>query len=309
MEERKRFAKDIRKMFGKKMNPLFAIEAVIALIALAGSRIPNTVVIIIGGLILLVIYMIVLHFLDFYVFAEKIMYCRALVGKEISDDPVKEGCDRVRNFGNRNLKSYRRKCGRIMYTVGRGAITVGNLMEQIPGLDKVSGIYKKLVKRLLHNSSHILVTYQLGCYEDANEEQFYDLVTYFVQDGKSFLAKTVKSEAKEFIGNKIAGVFILAAFLGYAFTKSIILAGIGIILFVVSIIVSVNDDDFNILCDYIEYVQSHELNMDLREKLVLGIHAGNTVLDFTRAYNNPTEYNMRRAINSVGEMAERFDAD
>ncbi len=310
MEERKKFAKEIQKTFDKRMTPFLAILGGLLLVGLAGSLIPSTIIKIIGLIILGIIYFIVMGVVDRLEFGKKIMYCRALVGKEISDDPISEGLERVRKFGTRNLKRYRRECGRIFYTVGRGAMTVGEMMDQVPYLNKLSGLYKKIVKRLIENSSKILITYQLGCYDEADQEQFYDLVTYFVQDGKNFLLKTVKSEFKDFIKGEVSWIIMVPSLLAYAFTKNIIFAIIALAIFIVSIVLSYNEDDFDILCDYIEYVDTHELNTDLKNKLVVGVKTGNSILDFTKAYKNPTDYNMRKAVNGaedlIGNIEKRF---
>jgi hypothetical protein len=302
MEERKKYAKEIQKMFDKRLTPLLLILGGILLVGLAGCLIPNIVVKIIGFIVLAVIYFVVMGAADRLEYGKKIMYCRALVGKEISDDPVSEGLERVRTFGRRNLKRYRRECGRVFYTVGRGALTVGDMMDQVPYLNKLSHVYKKLVKRLIENSSKILITYQLGCYDEADQEQFYDLVTYFVQDGKNFLLKTVKSEFKDFIKSEVSWIIMLPALLAFAFTKNYLFAIIALVIMIVSIVLSYNEDDFEILCDYIEYVDTHELNVDLKNKLVVGMKTGNTILDFTKVYNNPTDYNMRRAVSGAEDL-------
>ncbi|WP_408071993.1 hypothetical protein [Butyrivibrio sp. JL13D10] len=302
MEERKKFAREIRKMFGQKMRPFLIGDGVLIVLALAVSRIPIMALMIALLVVIGIIYFILLSIADRYHYAGKIMYCRALLGKDITEDPVGEGLYRLRKIGFKNLRRYRRECGRIFYTVVKGAMSVGDMMENVPGLDKFAGAYKKLIKRLYENCAKTLVTYQIGCYEEANQDQFYDLVAYFIQDGKNFLLKTVKSEAKDFIASEISAILIAVTLLGYAFTKNILFAAVALVIFVLSVVLSANDDDFNILCDYIEYVQSHALNMELRDKLIVAVKTGNSVLDFTKAYRNPTQNNMRRAIKGAEEM-------
>lgn len=298
MNERKEKAIEIRKLFNKKLIPYLSIEAVLILIGFIGSRIiSNSTLKIVGFIILGIIYLIVLAMASRIEEARKIIYCRILVGKEVSDNPVKEGFERLRKLGTNSLRKYRRECGRIMYIVVKGAMSIGNMMEQIPGLEKVSGIYKKLVKRLYEDCSKMLVTYQLGCYEEADQEQFYDLITYFIQDGKNFILKTVKSEAKRFVRAELNAIVICIGLLGYVYTKNIIFVVITIAFFIISLLLSYSNDELEILCDYIEYVQTHELDTELRDKIVMGVKTGNTVLDYTRVYRRNTEFSIKRDRN------------
>ena len=299
MEERKVKAGEIAKLFDKKVMPLMGIEALIVIIGLIGSRlISNNVIKIAGFIVLGIIYIIILWLAGKLNDARKIMYCRTLVGKEISDNPIKEGIERIDKFGRRNLKRYRRDCGRILYVVVKGAMSLGDMMEQIPELKKISGLYKSIVKRLYENCSRTLVTYQIGCYEEADREQFYDLVTYFVQDGKNFILKTVKSELKEFIMGEVTSVILVIALIAYAFTGNIVFAVLAVIFFLLDIVLSANKDDLNILCDYIEYVQTHELDVSLKNMIVAGVKNGNKALDLTKHFIKPAGHTYSRNGNA-----------
>lgn len=308
MEERKRLAKYIRKQFNKKEYPFALITLVLSAIALLVFKfINNDIVMIVGGIILLIIFGIVMTYWNLLDEAEKLMYARALVGKEISSNPVKEGVERVRKFGRRNLWKYRRSCGRIMYWVAKGAMAFGDMMEQVPIAKELAGTYKNIVKKLLHESASIVILYQLGYYEEADQDQFYDLVTYFVQDGKSFVTKTVKLELKRFICNKISTIFMIPFLLLYMYTKNPVFIVVIVIEFIIGIVLSPKGNYMELLCDYIQYVQSHELDTELRDKIVLGIKSGNTVLDLRKAYINPNEYNMRKVAGGVSEILDGFD--
>ena len=298
MEERKVKARETSKLFNKKMMPYVGIEALIVIMGLIWGRlISNDIIKIVGLIVLFIIYMIVFGLVAKLNDARKIMYCRILVGKEISDDPIKEGLKRIDKFGRRNLRRYRRDCGRIMYVVVKGALSLGDMMEQIPQLKKISGLYKKIVNRLYENCAKTLVTYQVGCYEEADPEQFYDLVTYFVQDGKNFILKTVKSELKEFIVGEVTSVIMVIALMAYAFTGNIIFAVLAVVSFLIDIVLAGNKDDFNILCDYIEYVQTHELDVSLKDMIVTGVKNGNKALDLTRHFVKPAGHTYSRNQN------------
>ncbi|WP_026652610.1 hypothetical protein [Butyrivibrio proteoclasticus] len=308
MEERKRLAKSIQKQFNKKSYPFALIILALSAIALLAFKfISNEIVMIVGGIILLIIWGITMSYWNLLDEAERLMYARALVGKPISDNPVKEGIERIRKFGRRNLWQYRRSCGRIMYWVAKGAMAFGDMMEQVPYVKELASTYKRIVERLLKESASIVILYQLGYYEEANQDQFYDLVTYFVQDGKSFVSKTVKLEFKRFICNKISTVFMIPFLLLYMYTKSPVFIAIMVVEFIISIVLSPKGNYMELLCDYIQYVQSHQLDTELRDKIILGIKSGNTVLDFRKAYINPNEYNMRKVAGGVSDILDSFD--
>ena len=92
----------------------------------------------------------------------------------------------------------------------------------------------------------MLVTYQLGCYEEADQEQFYDLITYFIQDGKNFILKTVKSEAKRFVRAELNAIVICIGLLGYVYTNNIIFVVITIAFFIISLLLSYSNDELEI---------------------------------------------------------------
>ena len=307
MEERVRRAKELRKIFDRRQLPIAAIWMVLMIPVFVGVYLQKDVIVIGFGIVFFIFWMLSLSVMNMWETAGKIMYARALVGKEISEDPYKEGCERAKKFRARDLREYRRKCARVFYTTVSGAMAVGSLLDQIPQLKGLGEAYRKFVKKMYRRTADFLLLYQMGCYDEANEDQFYDLVTYFVQDGKNFVAKSVKAEAVSFIWNRATSIFWLAPFVLFGFTKNPVFAVIAVVMMILSIVLHCPNTDQELLCDFIEYVDTHELNRDLKEKLVLGVKTGNTVLDFKRAYYNPSDYNLRKVANGVEDILEDFD--
>lgn len=308
LEERVKLAKHIKRQFVRKELPFdIAILAIAALELVLFKFIKNEIACIVSAIVLLIGIGVLLGIVNMLDNASKIMYSRALVGKQISANPVSEGIQRYRDFGGRRLWSYRRKCGRVMYFVAAGAMSFGEMMENIPYVKNVAGIYKKIVKRIYEESASILVLYQLGCYENADEDQFYDLVTYFIQDGKNFLKKIVKIEAIKAVWRTIGTVLAGAALLMYFVTSNKLFIPLAIAIWVIEIIVTPGSNYMELLCGYIEYVQSHPLNTALRDKIALGIKSGSKILDFTREVTGVSEQRLRRAVGGSHGMTDNYN--
>ena len=309
MEERKKVAKEISNKFAARealVTGGHMLLLVIAVVAAVANLWPLPT-------IFMILFIVAVPFdislTNTYSSASEIMVCRALVGQKISDDPVQEGLDQYKKIGRKTFYAKSRAIGAILYATARGAMKVAGIMDQIPGLNKVSFIYKRVVEKAYNNTAKLLVSYQIGTYGESNEEDYYDLVTYFVQDGKNFLLKTVKTEVRDYILSAILFVFIGISFIAVALTQSLSFGFAAIAALVLSFVLGIvmhRNDKLNTLGEYVEYVQTHAVNQQLRNNIISTCSTTDNILDIRRAFVNPSAYSVERAADSVQELAEKI---
>ena len=310
MHERKRIAKEINR--GCFWRGLIGYGLLVPYVAayLYICQKGESNVVVLGLFLGFILFFLVSARAGKYLMVSEIMSSRALVGKEISDDPIKEGLERYKKVGYRTFRAHNRSCGAILYGLTKGALALGDIMEQIPGVHYLSATYQRIVRRANDNTAKLIVTYQMGVYEAGDEDIMNDLITYFVQDGKKFLLRTVKTEIKNYILGWLwygASAALVFAFIS---TKNpitlVLLVPVLLIACAWGAIMSTRDD-FNTLCAYIEYVQSHELDTDLKAKLFNTFEAGDKALTIGDAVANPTAGNIERAIRSTGSLINQVE--
>lgn len=307
MEERKRLAREIKRKFKNKKLIMMSVELVFVLMYIIGLKTDIFPLMSIGVIGFFLYFVLTIPRQNRYYNASDLMVCRALVGKEISNDPVKEGLERLKKYGSKGIKAHSRTCGVALRKIASGAMAAATLMEMIPVVKNFTFIYKNIVNKAYENAAKLIVTYQIGCYEEEDQNMLYDLITYFVQDSKRFLLRTVKSEIKSTVLFDIGFTIICVSGIVLFFTKNMTFAIVIIALFVlymVFVIALGGNDDLNTLCEYIQYVQTHELDMQLRANVATACGAGDKVLNIRDAVYQPTEYNLKKAVNSAVDLVD-----
>ncbi|SHN49436.1 hypothetical protein SAMN02745247_00302 [Butyrivibrio hungatei DSM 14810] len=307
MEERKKLAKDIKGQFRKKTLILMSVELVFVLMYIIGLKAQIFPFMSIGVIGFFLYFVLSTPRQNMYYYASDLMVCRALVGKEISADPVAEGLERLKKYGSKGMRSKSRTCGLILYKMASGAMAAASILEMIPVVKNFTFIYKNIVNKAYENAAKLIVTYQIGCYEEEDKDMLYDLITYFVQDSKRFLLRTVKSEIKSKVLFDIGFTVVCISGIILAITKNLLFAAIIIglfVLYMVFIIALGGDDDLETLCEYINYVQNNELDTQLRANIVSMSETGDRVLNIRDAFSNPTDYALRKAAKSASELID-----
>lgn len=312
MEERKKLAKEIKGKFARKELILMSVELIFVLMYIVGLKADIFPLMSIGVIGFFLYFVLTIPRSNMYSYASDLMVCRALVGKEISDDPVAEGVERLKKYGTKGMRARSRSCGVILYKIASGAMAAASVLEMIPVIRNFTFIYKNIVNKAYQSAAKLIVTYQTGCYEEEDKEMLYDLITYFVQDSKKFLVRTVKAEIKSTVLFDIGFAFICISGIVLAFTKNLAFGAIIIGIFVLYLVFAIalgGDDDLNTLCEYIQYVQTHELNRELRAGLVGTFKTGDNILNIRDAIYRPSEYNLKKAANSATELIDAIDSD
>ncbi|SDB45266.1 hypothetical protein SAMN02910298_02267 [Pseudobutyrivibrio sp. YE44] len=310
MNERKRLAKEINRGCFIRGIVGFALFIPYGIAYAIICNTGNSPLIVMGLFLGFILLFLVGARAGKYSIVADIMSSRALVGKEISNDPIKEGLERYKKYGYRKFKAQSRSCGEILYGLTRGAMEIGELMEHVPVLQYVAATYKKIVRRAHDNTAKLIVTYQLGIYEEGDDDMINDLITYFVQDGKKFLLRTVKTEVKGYILGwvwyGVSAVLVLAFLATKSIVALILLVPVLFLAAAWGAIIS-SRGDFNTLCEYIEYVQTHELDTVLRAKILTTFETGDRMLNIRDAVYNPTNGNVERAIHSTGALINQVE--
>ncbi len=307
--EQKKLAKDIDKIFASKRHLLFLVHfGLFALVVIFGF---SQIIVLADIALIAALAFIPFHTnrTNLYYDAGRLMVCRALVGKEISDDPFNEGIERMKTIGMRTFGIHSKTCGTILFKVAQGAMTLAAVLDHIPVLNKFTFVYRNIIDRAYRNTGKLLVSYQLGCYEETDEEQFYDLITYFLQDGKNFVTRTVKTEIKSYLIIAVNVILIGLCMIAFLFTKSpligIAILALFVLFFALGICQSQNDD-FNTLCEYCDYVNTHELDTELRDKIKTTCKTGDNIFDIRGAVLNPSAGSLKKAVNSADELIGRL---
>ena len=312
MEERKKQAKEIKGLFRKKTLILMSVELVFVLMYIIGLKAQIFPFMSLGVIGFFLYFVLTTPRQNMYYNASDLMVCRALVGKEISNDPVAEGLDRIKKYGSKGLRSKSRTCGLILYNLASGAMAAASILEMIPVVKNFTFLYKNIVNKAYQNAAKLIVTYQIGCYEEEDKEMLYDLITYFVQDSKKFLMRTVKSEIKSKVLFDIGFTVFCISGIILGLTHNMLFAFICVAILVLYLVFAValgGDDDLDTLCEYIQYVQTHELDAQLRANIVGVSTTGDSVLNIRDAVNNPTEYTMRRAAKSASDLLDKVQGN
>lgn len=312
MEERKKLAKEIKGKFNRRIWLIIAGVIPFILLAFIGAKLQFGPLVMIGVFGGMFYFALTINLQNMYAYASELMTCRVLVGKEISADPVAEGVQRIKSYGIRKMRSHSRSAGVVLYKIASGAMAAASVLDMIPGVKNFTFIYRNIVNRAYENAAKLIVTYQIGCYEEENQDMLYDLVTYFLQDSKQFILRHVKSEIKDIVLKNVCRViFVVTVIVSFITTNYAIFAiALGIIfLYAFLSVAAGEDDDLNILCAYIEYVQSHDLDANLRAQVAELCTTGDNVLNIRDAVYNPTAYNLKKAVNSATELSEKYDKD
>ena len=301
MEERKRLAKKIDGEFSKRQMLISAGHFSLFLITAVFGILQVPVVPTVAIILFMLSWPFTINWSNLYYYAGQLMVCRALVGKEISADPVKEGVARYKSFGGRTFRMRGRTCGKLLYKAASGAMAAASILEHIPVLKNFTFVYRSIVDRAYKNTAEVILSYQVGCYEEADEMQFFDLLTYFVQNGKNYIVRTIKTEVKTYVLCFVSFAVIAVSGVLCFFTRSLafgfVMVAAYVLYFIVGIKISKNGD-FKTFCEYIEYVQTQPLNTDLRDKIYTTCKTGDNILNIGDALANPTEFALKKAVNS-----------
>lgn len=310
MEERKRLAKEISSKFIVVEIPFYAIELLFVVLAGLGIMLQNSTLLL-GGLAACIVFLIIMGIICGQIStARRLMVARALVGFEISSDPVKEGMNRVKKHGG--YFEYRRTSRSfcvIMNKMLAGLDSATKMMEQIPYVGKLAAIANHVVNRAYRNTTDLLVTYQMACYETTDKGQFYDLLTLLLQHGKDYIMKIVKVEVRNYVATYLPAVVSVVTFIIYYINKSPLFLVIAVICGAATFAADIYMDekaDRDILCDYIEYVQSHEVDQNLRNKVANGLEISDDLLRVNDAVNYHNSQNDYRAAKSIEDIAHRL---
>lgn len=307
MEERKRLAKEIDKKFAMKQALIsgghFALFAIFVIAGLFQAIIVADIAII----LFLLSWPFTINLSNLYSYSGKLMICRALVGQQISADPVAEGVQRYKSFGGRQFRMRGRTCGTILYMAASGAMAAASVLDYIPVIKNFTFVYKSIVDRAYKNTAEVILSYQVGCYENADEDQFFDLLTYFLQNGKNYLVRTVKTEVKTYILCAVSlflmGLSAILCFFTQSLAFGFVFVAAYVLYFIFGIKIS-RDGDFKTFCEYIEYVQSNPLNTQLRDKIYATCKKGDKVLNIKDVITNPNAYTLKKAVNSFDELTK-----
>ncbi len=307
MEERKRLAKEIDGKFGKMQFLISGGHFALLVIGIIAGMFQLVVVADIAIILFLLSWPFTINWSNLYAYSGKLMVCRALVGKQISADPVAEGVQRYKSFGGRQFRMRGRTCGKVLYTAASGAMAAASIMEYIPVIKNFTFVYKNIVNRAYQNTAEVILSYQVGCYENADENQFFDLLTYFLQNSKNYIVRTIKTEVKTYLLCAVCffvmGVSAILCFFTHSLTFGFVMVAAYVLYIIFGIKIS-RDGDFKTFCEYIEYVQSNPLNTELREKIYAACQTGDRVFNIQDAITNPTEYTLKRAVNSFDQLRD-----
>ncbi|MCR5771816.1 MAG: hypothetical protein K6G87_11395 [Butyrivibrio sp.] len=312
MKERKKLAQQIYNKFFLRTLVVLGVILILCIIASATRLFGTGFIGILLGIVLLIVSAFMLYMMGVYDNARTLMIARALVGREISDNPVKEGLDLLNKFGNRRFIARKRSFGIIMRKATKGIIKITSYLAElnIPLMPVIAKLINNVVKTAYNNTAKMILCYQLGYFEDSNMDQFYDLVTYYVQDGKNFLLRTIKREIRSSIIAKVAATVTVLGIIAFYATHSplaVILAVLPFVILLIGTFMGMPNPTIDTMADYIEYVQTHALNTQLKSQIVAGLEITDNVIDIKRAVQNPNTYNLRRAANSVEDISRRIN--
>ncbi len=237
--EQKELAKDIDRIFASKQHLLFLMHSGLFALVIVFGFAKNPILAHIFLVAALAFIPFHISRYNLYSYAGKLMVCRALAGKKISDDPYSEGIERMKYFGCRKFNKRSKICGTTLFNCEKG-----------------SG---RIVNYACKNTAALLFCYQLGCYEATDDDQFNELVDYFLQDDRNYIGKTIKTEVKS--------CFIIAAnlfFIGiclvlFMFTKAPLMGFSVLALLVIFFVLGICQSqsmDFNTLCEYSDFVNT-----------------------------------------------------
>lgn len=190
-------AKAVQKKFNQRLRIYYGVMAAGVIVAAIGLMTQISVVILLG-VVAFFAGLVILSWVDGYTgYAKRVMTAKALMGEEMPEDVVNAGIELVKKQGGSlsALKSQTREFSHILYRLCQGIFTAAAMLENIPGLKSISGIAQSMIKKAYRRINLLLEGYLFAKYGEMTKETYYDGVSLLLQDGKTFLVKSVKDAA------------------------------------------------------------------------------------------------------------------
>ena len=203
------------------------------------------------------------------------------------------------------LKSQTREFSHILYHLCQGIFTAAAMLEKIPGLKSVSGIAQSMIKKAYRRINLLLEGYLFAKYGEMTKEAYYDGVSLLLQDGKTFLVKSVKDAAVSelLVTLSVIGTLVFVALGGILKNVVFVVLGIAcVVLYVVVAIVYDSNKDFDMLASYIEYASTHEVNEEYRNSLLAATDAATQVNMVAGALKNPAVNGIMGAAGAAEKL-------
>ena len=151
----------------------------------------------------------------------------------------------------------------------------------------------------------MLEGYLFAKYGEMTKETYYDGVSLLLQDGRTFLVKSVKDAAVSelLVTLSVIGTLVFVALGGILKNVVFVVLGIAcVVLYVVVAIVYDSNKDFDMLASYIEYASTHEVNEEYRNSLLAATDAATQVNMVAGALKNPAVIGIMGAAGAAEKL-------
>ncbi len=300
-------AKAVQKKFNQRLGIYYGVMAAGVIVAAIGLMTQINVLTLLG-VVAFFAGLVILSWVDGYTeYAKRVMTAKALMGEEMPEDVVNAGIELVKKQGGSlsALKSQTREFSHILYHLCQGIFTAAAMLEKIPGLKSVSGIAQSMIKKAYRRINLLLEGYLFAKYGEMTKETYYDGVSLLLQDGRTFLVKSVKDAAVSelLVTLSVIGTLVFVALGGILKNVVFVVLGIAcVVLYVVVGIVYDSNKDFDMLASYIEYASTHEVNEEYRNSLLAATDAATQVNMVAGALKNPAVNGIMGAAGAAEKL-------
>ena len=299
--------RDEQKKFNQRLGIYYGVMAAGVIVAAIGLMTQINVLTLLG-VVAFFAGLVILSWVDGYTeYAKRVMTAKALMGEEMPEDVVNAGIELVKKQGGSlsALKSQTREFSHILYHLCQGIFTAAAMLEKIPGLKSVSGIAQSMIKKAYRRINLLLEGYLFAKYGEMTKETYYDGVSLLLQDGRTFLVKSVKDAAVSelLVTLSVIGTLVFVALGGILKNVVFVVLGIAcVVLYVVVAIVYDSNKDFDMLASYIEYASTHEVNEEYRNSLLAATDAATQVNMVAGALKNPAVNGIMGAAGAAEKL-------